>query len=58
MKGFELTLAKVKSLIEAGDFAYADEILRPHTRFPAPRYIDEICELETQVVDGLMRNKH
>ena len=58
MGNFQLTLDKVEDLINRGLFKEADEILRPHTRFPTPWWHMEICELETRIVDGLIALEH
>ena len=50
---FHLTLAKVRELIRQGNFKEADEILRPHCRFPTLQYRDAIIDLELRIVDGL-----
>ena len=55
MSSFQITLDKVQDLIRQGRLKEADVILRPHCRFPGIKHREAIIELETRIVDGLIK---
>lgn len=45
---------RAQALVDAGDFKGADAFFQPYTRWPSFKWQDAICEMENQIVDGLI----